>query len=83
MVFIQNYLDCNTLPDTGGDWGVFLRTLEEVLVESEQRDVEIGVSELLLQSRAAGHPHTLPVSCSLPVQCTPKFAVVYNSIPVA
>jgi hypothetical protein len=43
IIFIQNYLDRNTLPSTGGDWGVFLRALAEVAVENEQRDVEGGV----------------------------------------
>jgi hypothetical protein len=48
MVFIQNYLD-GTLPSIGGDWKVFLRTLEKVAVENEQRDVEGGVLGLLMK----------------------------------
>jgi hypothetical protein len=43
IIFIQNHLDRNTLPSTGGDGGVFLRALAEVAVENEQRDVEGGV----------------------------------------
>jgi hypothetical protein len=48
MVFTQNHLERNTLPSAGGDWVEFFRTLEEIAVENEQRDVEGGVSELLM-----------------------------------
>jgi hypothetical protein len=47
-VFIQNCLDQNTLPSAGGDWEVIFRTLAEVAVENEQRDVEGGISKLLM-----------------------------------
>jgi hypothetical protein len=56
IVFIQNYLSRNTLPSTGGDWEVSFRTLEGVAVENEQRDVEGGVSGLLMHESRSGTP---------------------------
>jgi hypothetical protein len=56
IVFIQNYFDRNTLPSTGGGWKVLSHTLEEVAVENEQRDIEDGVSELLMHESWSGTP---------------------------
>jgi hypothetical protein len=61
---------------------VFLRTLVEVAVENEQRDVEGGVSELHLHDSWMGHPHTLLLPCALSVHCTPEFAGAKCSILV-
>jgi hypothetical protein len=47
---IQNYSDHNTLPSTGKAWEVSNRTLKEVAVENEQRDVEGGISEPLMHA---------------------------------
>jgi hypothetical protein len=58
MAFIQNCLDRNTLPSTGGDWEVLSRTLEEASVENEQRDVKGVVSEVLMHESWTGHPST-------------------------
>jgi hypothetical protein len=59
----SNYLDRHTLPSTGGDWEVFLRTLEEIAVD-EQGDVEGSDSELLMHESWTGHRHTLPLPTS-------------------
>jgi hypothetical protein len=67
MLFMQNHLDQNTLPSTGGDWEVFFRTPGEVAVENEQRDVEGGVSELLMHESwnvTPTHPFTPPFPTS-------------------
>jgi hypothetical protein len=56
VAFMQNCLERNTLPSSGGDWEVFFRTLEEVVVKNEQRDVEGGVSELLMHESWSGTP---------------------------
>jgi hypothetical protein len=52
----QNCLDRNTLSSTGGGRKVLFHTLEEVAVENEQRDVEGGVSLLLMYELWSGTP---------------------------
>jgi hypothetical protein len=73
IVCIQNYLDRNTLPNTGGGWKVLFHTLEEVSVENEQRDVEGGVSEQLMHESWRG----TPAHSSVPYQCTARLNLLW------
>jgi hypothetical protein len=58
---------------------VFFRTLEEVAAKNEQRDVESGVSELLMHDLWTGHLHILPLP--IPYRCFARLSLLrFNAL---